>query len=343
MQSIEKTCCIISVHSPDIGKRLSCSGTVISGAGIVLCSGVLFRFLEEGNWFSSDKNFILPGSSSRTLDISVEYYEPNVGIHECSAESQLSVGGRPQPRQTAELLMLVNCPEFRSAFRNLFRETDKWNLIEGEYYEVESFDVLSWFAVLKVPHWNCNNAVPYVRGDCLKKGWPVMACGSAFGSQCSDLFLNTLSKGIVSNLYGEDNVVILTDARCLPGTEGGGLFVEDGRHAYRLVGLIVAPLCWKSSDWIGLTLVCSLSVILRNIHQSTIGHHGIQKAVGNISSKKLGQLLSERVITHPTVALVESGQFWGSGILYKHRMVLTCRHVVNGKSVVTVKFYEDGR
>lgn len=340
MQSIEETCCIISVHSPDTGKRLSCSGTLITSARIVLCSGVLFRFLEEGNWFSSDKNFILPGSSSRAFDISVEYHEPNVGINECSADSQLSVGGKP--RQTAELLMLVNCPEFRSAFRSLFRESDKWSLIEGEDSDVRSFDVLSWFAVLTVPHWNRRNTVPYVRSDSLKKGWPVIACGTPFGSECSDLFISTLSKGIVSNLFGDENAVILTDARCLPGTEGGGLFVKDERHAYRLVGLIVAPLCWKSSDWIGLTVVCSLHVILRNI-QSAIGHHGIQKAVGDISSNKHGLLHSESVTSDPAVALVESGHFWGSGILYRQRLMLTCRHVVNGKSTVTVKFNASGR
>lgn len=142
----------------------------------------------------------------------------------------------------------------------------------------------------------------------------------------------------MSNLFGDENAVILTDARCLPGTEGGGLFVKDGRHAYRLVGLIVAPLCWKSSDWIGLTVVCSLHVILRNI-QSAIG----QKAVGDISSNKHGLLHSESVTSDPAVALVESGHFWGSGILYRQRLMLTCRHVVNGKSTVTVKFNASGR
>ncbi|XP_041921983.1 peroxisomal leader peptide-processing protease [Alosa sapidissima] len=342
MQSVENACCIISVHSLDTGKRLSCSGTIISRTGIVLCSGVLFRFLEKENWFSSNKSFILPGSSSRNLDIRVRYHEPNVGMNECSALS--CVRERPVSSHNAELLILVNCPEFRSAFRSVFRETDKWSLIESEDSEVRNFDVLSWFAVLTVPYWNRSNTIPHVRSGSLKKGCTVIACGSPFGSQCPDLFMSTLSKGIVSNLYGEDNVVILTDARCLPGTEGGGVFVEDGRHVY-LVGLIVAPLCWKSSDWIGLTLVCSLHAILRNIQQSAMVNQAIQQCVGNISNNEhqLGLLSSESLVKNPTVALVQSGQFWGSGILYKHRLILTCRHVVDGKSVVKVKFYVDGR
>lgn len=342
MQSVEKTCCIISVHNSDTGKRLSCSGTIISRAGIVLCSGVLFRFLEKKDVFSSNKNFILPCSTSHNLDIRVEYHEPNVEINECSGEP--CVRERTVASHNAELLMLVNCPEFRSAFRHLFREPDKWSLIEGEDSEVRSLDVLSWFAVLTVPHWNRGNIVPHIRSDYLKKGCTVIACGSPFGSVCPDLFMSTLSQGIVSNLYGEDNVVILTDARCLPGTEGGGLFVKEERHVY-LVGVIVAPLCWKSSDWIGLSLVCSLHVILRNIRQSAICNHALQKVVGNISNNEHehGLLLSDGLASHPTVALVESGHLWGSGILYKHRLILTCRHVVDGKSVVTVKFYGSGR
>ncbi|XP_062376405.1 peroxisomal leader peptide-processing protease [Sardina pilchardus] len=342
MQSVEKSCCIISVHSLDTGKRLSCSGTVISRTGIVVCSGVLFRSLEKENSFSSNKSFILPGSSRRNLDIRVEYHEPNVGMNECSAEA--CVRERPVSSHNAELLMIVNCPEFRSAFRNLFRETEKWSLIDSEDSEARNFDVLSWFAVLTVPHWNGSNIIPHVTSGSLKKGCTVIACGSPFGSQCPDLFMSTLSKGIVSNLCGEDNALILTDARCLPGTEGGGLFVKGGRHVY-LVGLIVAPLCWKSSDWIGLSLVCSLHAILRNIKHSALGNQAIQKVVGNISSNEhqLGPQPSESLVKNPTVALVESGQFWGSGILYTHRLVLTCRHVVDGESVVKVKFSVDGR
>ena len=73
--------------------------------------------------------------------------------------------------------------------------------------------------------------------------------------------MSSLSRGIVSNLAGEENAVILTDARCLPGTEGGGLFLPRiNRSGVDLVGVIVSPLCWKANEWIGLTLVCSAQV-----------------------------------------------------------------------------------
>ena len=33
----------------------------------------------------------------------------------------------------------------------------------------------------------------------------------------------------------------------------------------KLAGIIVAPLCWKNNEWIGLTLVCSLRAIIESL------------------------------------------------------------------------------
>lgn len=346
MQSVENTCCVVSVLSSDTGERLSCSGIIIRQAGVVICSGVLFGFLDKQYCFSSNQTFTLPYDTGRKLNIQVEYHEPCVKMNECSGEPYAaSLLENPVSSHSAELLMMVNCPEFRSAIKSLFREADKWSLIEGEDSGMRNFDVLSWFAVLGVPQWKRDSVVPYMRSDALRKGRTVIACGSPFGSMCPDLFMSTLSKGIVSNLFGEDNVVILTDARCLPGTEGGGVFVKGQRHVY-LVGLIVAPLCWRSNDWIGLSLACSFHVILRNIRKSAVCSRELQESVrnisSNVSSKADTDSLLEDPAIHSAVALVEVGHLWGSGVLYKH-LVLTCRHVVDGKSVAKVKIHENGR
>nr|XP_023696871.1 peroxisomal leader peptide-processing protease isoform X2 [Paramormyrops kingsleyae] len=45
--------------------------------------------------------------------------------------------------------------------------------------------------------------------------------------------------------------------------------------------------------------------------------------------------------THPSNAItcrVDSNQFWGSGVLLNSQLVLTCRHVLNGKSRVVVRY-----
>ncbi|KAG1950483.1 GTP-binding protein SAR1a [Pimephales promelas] len=161
-----------------------------------------------------------------------------------------------------------------------------------------------------------------------------------------DLFMNSISKGIVSNLAGEENALILTDARCLPGTEGGGVFISKGGLSY-LVGLIVSPLCWKSDEWIGLTLVCSVHLILRNIIQAG----AMQKSLIEKSSQlTTGSIQAIQAATrrsgsefYPGVVLIETGLLWGSGVLLNQNLVLTCRHVVNEKSVVTVRVYFGGR
>ncbi|KAG7216297.1 hypothetical protein INR49_021701, partial [Caranx melampygus] len=156
----------------------------------------------------------------------------------------------------------------------------------------------------------------------------------------------TLSKGIISNLAGEDNAVILTDARCLPGTEGGGLFVVEGADSVCLIGLIVSPFGWKANEWIGLTLVCSVHLIFRNVirHMSTQdplrdawlhpGESGLHMSTTAHASK---------AVKYPTVCFVDSGQFWGSGVVVTSQLVLTCRHVVNGKSTVSLKFHHRDR
>ena len=149
--------------------------------------------------------------------------------------------------------------------------------------------------------------------------------------------------------------MILTDARCLPGTEGGGLFVmtEGDDHAH-LVGVIVSSLCWKGVEWIGLTLVCSVQVILRNIRDIITDRINVESTLKELSCLRGGAPESLRLMTtassfssslreHPVVCLIESGQFWGSGVLVASRLVLTCRHVVNGKKTVTLKFHHKSR
>lgn len=247
--------------------------------------------------------------------------------------------------------MLVNCLEFKKGVLQIFRDTDKWSFcggLEDEESHRES-QFMSWFAVLKVPSLNGvsnTGTIPWIKSSFLQKGCTVMACGSPFGSLCPDLFMGTLSKGIISNLAGKDNTVILTDARCLPGTEGGGLFLSQGDRSY-VVGIIVAPLCWKASEWIGLTLVCSLQEVLKNIQWCMDMQYPTWDTSLDYETAAFLDLppvtLTSVTQKYPTVALVDSGQFWGSGVLVSAQLVLTCRHVVNAKRVVTVKVYNSVR
>ena len=57
----------------------------------------------------------------------------------------------------------------------------------------------------------------------------VEICATPFGCLNPEVFLNSRSRGIVSNVAGPQGVLIMTDARCIPGCEGGGLFYCDGQ------------------------------------------------------------------------------------------------------------------
>lgn len=349
MESTERACCVVTVSGSSNHRPLSCSGVILNAqAGIVLCNGLLFSRFTNDKLSISDQRFLPSDSFNDNLKIGLNYSEQrDLEANQCACETCLMADSpSPHPHQAkAELLFLINCVEFRRAFQKMFRDADKWGFYGGEEDAemVRDAGFLSWVAVLRAPCLSVSSSgtIPLVNSSSLQKGCSVLACGSPFGALCPDLFMGTLSKGIVSNLAGEGNALILTDARCLPGTEGGGLFALHGGRP-RLAGLIVAPLCWKASEWIGLTLVCSLHVILKNIR-------GCMKTCDPLGDVHLQQMSTDfdsdahAAARCPTVALVDSGPFWGSGVLVSPRLVLTCRHVVSGKPVVTLKFNNKDR
>uniref|UniRef100_A0A8C2WII8 Peroxisomal leader peptide-processing protease n=1 Tax=Cyclopterus lumpus TaxID=8103 RepID=A0A8C2WII8_CYCLU len=332
VQEVETCCCVVQLFEAFSAKKpLSCSGVIVHRqTGTVICTGLPFsRFTTDREPLSSDRGFLSPENFSEKLKIRVTSKPTR------------------QREVSAELLMLVNCPEFKRAFQAVFQEADKWRFHVDEEDEELLTDAqsLSWFAILKASvsadsSPNTAGTIPWQSGSSLHKGCAVVACGSPFGSLCLDLFSSSLSRGIVSNLSGEDNAVILTDARCLPGTEGGGLFVVNGADTARLLGLIVSPFGWKANEWIGLTLVCSVHLIFRNIIRCTRAPDPLRDVwlhPGEACLLVSTAAQETMAVKCPTVCFVDSGLFWGSGVVVASRLVVTCRHVVNGKSTVTLK------
>ncbi|KAL7889972.1 hypothetical protein AOLI_G00022300 [Acnodon oligacanthus] len=344
--SVERTCCVVTVSenscSSKLRSPLSCSGVILSDqSGIVLCSGLLFSpFLIDKERISPNLTALQANNFSNNMQVSIHH----AAMTADKCRSKLSIKNGPQrPPQNAELLMMVNCMEFQKTFQSIFIEAEKWNFYSGDEDADILFDsiFLSWFAVLRMPGLATgtqSDTLPWVKSTSLIKGHSVLACGSPFGSFCPDIFMSTLSKGIVSNLAGEENALILTDARCLPGTEGGGLFVSNGDTPH-LVGLITSPLCWKSNEWIGLALVCSFHLILRNVLQAVTSHQSLREISAFMDIPQVSFSANQKPANekYPMVAVVESGQLWGSGILLNPNIVLTCRHVVNGKTLLQVR------
>nr|XP_020458696.1 peroxisomal leader peptide-processing protease [Monopterus albus] len=359
VKEVDRCCCVVKASEAFSAKKsVSCSGVIVHPqTGTVICTGFPFtRFIIDKKSLSPNHRILSPHSFSEKLKIRVSFCSRrDLDANQCVQGEAFTPSKSKTARQqevAAELLMLVNCLEFKEAFQALFQETDQWRFHGDEVDEelIRDAQFLSWFAVLKTavaadssPH---SGTIPWQSSLSLQKGCPVVACGSPFGSLCLDLFISALSRGIISNLAGEENAVILTDARCLPGTEGGGLFVVEGADSVCLTGLIVSPFGWKANEWIGLTLVCSVHVIFRNIITCISGQDLLRDVW--LHSGVVGLHLSttaheSKAVKYPTVCFVDSGHFWGSGVVITSQLVVTCRHVVSGKSTVTLKFHHRGR
>ncbi|XP_056326725.1 peroxisomal leader peptide-processing protease [Danio aesculapii] len=352
MNTAEEACCVVTVSEQPFtpgseDKASSCSGVFLHfQSGIVVCSGIVFsRFINDTQPIKKDTKILYPESFKKKTKVYIDY------THFC-ANQTCETDRRKTSRQEAHLVMLINCLEFQDAFHKIFKGPGNWDFYSGglDTEVLEDSRFLTWFALLKLPTSpKCpfKETIPWMRSGTLKKGCHVIACGSPFGGLCPDLFMNTISKGIVSNLAGDENALILTDARCLPGTEGGGVFINKGGRSY-LVGLIASPLCWKSEEWIGLTLVCSVHLILKNMLQAG---GFIKETLTSVSSQLVKGSLQPPLTAnresglevYPGVVLVETGWLWGSGVLLNQNLVLTCRHVVDEKSELTVKVNRGGR
>ncbi|XP_038045733.1 peroxisomal leader peptide-processing protease-like [Patiria miniata] len=207
---------------------------------------------------------------------------------------------------------------------------------------------ISWFALLKVGN-DCNdsgrlghalNAIrpSTLQDSFLQQGDPICLQTTPFGATCPAVFLNSISKGIVSNLAGPRHQLVMTDARCIPGSEGGGMYAtrrgKNNRQESVLAGVIVAPLCWKNNEWIGLTLVCSIQAILESLRSITDSPptKKISPAPALPEGSKSSRASPPSTVQQcmRSVVLIKVAGVWGSGVVIdaERGIILTCRHVV---------------
>lgn len=142
------------------------------------------------------------------------------------------------------------------------RNKSYWNVFKLEHYVIWHICLVVYIDVLYVKHRCfifCFSNLTITVGDA------VYVVGTPFGSLSPTVFLNSISKGVLSNIAGAHHELLLTDARCMPGTEGGAIYAQHWQHDSLPVGIVVAPLCWKANEWIGLSLGCQLSSVLNSL------------------------------------------------------------------------------
>ncbi|ESP02417.1 hypothetical protein LOTGIDRAFT_172074 [Lottia gigantea] len=248
----------------------------------------------------------------------------------------------------SKIIQIFSCDNFDKAFSSLFggscwtftSEDDKKDSSAIQEKDLNSIQELHLkfipkFILLKIStipqdYYLAEDYLPQINQDILNPHDLIKVCGTPFGNLSPEVFMNSWSNGIVSNVYGKRNCLLLTDARCVPGTEGGGVYtIENGIR--KLSGVVVCSLCWKNNEWVGLSIICSIQEILDTLNRKL-------SVIIPASSKQSLQRhdLSNAAVkaTLKRIVLVKVGTSWGSGILININpvLVLTCNHVVKDSS-----------
>ncbi|XP_041466736.1 peroxisomal leader peptide-processing protease-like isoform X2 [Lytechinus variegatus] len=264
----------------------------------------------------------------------------------------------------ARVLLLWKCKSFHDEVQTLMPVADGWELdygdkrgeigssshldsskdvvVDGEA-ETRKDNFLSWFALIQLKgdsQMSAQAPIKIIPSTGLHLAQPVVACGTPFATLSPSIFYNSLSRGIITKHCGKD--LVMTDARCMPGMEGGGLFVWNNKQRY-LAAMIVSPLCWKANEWIGLTLACSMTAILDSLQGMTsIDLSRVRSTNFGNSSHHSHRSNTETCPKHfQSVVLLRVGTVWGSGVVIdmNEGLILTCRHVVksSAQNQVSVK------
>ncbi|XP_063843650.1 uncharacterized protein LOC135090635 [Scylla paramamosain] len=200
----------------------------------------------------------------------------------------------------------------------------------------------------------------------VQKGNFVYVESSPFGSTSPSMFLNSLSHGIICNTGPEGQEVLLTDARCITGSEGAPVFVVVSGQR-RPCALVISPFCWQKGEWMGLTLLASLGPVLQTFLQSHTSsalllpknlstqksNHPTNIAAVAVESQSRNGVIDRNFMEGPlndmskSVVCIKCGKGWGSGVVISASpgIILTCAHVTY-KAIdkkVTVVLSDDRR
>ncbi|XP_046356784.2 peroxisomal leader peptide-processing protease-like [Haliotis rufescens] len=286
--------------------------------------------------------------TSQTADYSLKNYKTalvNTNIHEKCPKQTI---------HTAKLRSVFKCSRFEQAMKQLMPEGNwkfadsskdsgstsspnvpKDESVDGEDEQV--YKLLPYFVLVQLKRWNSYNSVMRVRStQCCRIGEPVELLATPFANLFPEIMLNSVSKGIISNLAGRNHCLILSDARCIPGSEGGPLFTLGGDDSRHLSGIVVSSMCWKNGEWIGFSLACSIHEVLGSIPR-------LNKLVDyDVELRKRQQgsgMVKNMSLTLEQVPLLKVGPSWGSGVILGQGqgLVITCSHVIKDSQKHTVQ------
>ncbi|KAG7199555.1 hypothetical protein KM043_014166 [Ampulex compressa] len=142
------------------------------------------------------------------------------------------------------------------------------------------------------------------------------------------VFIDSVARGVISNVVGNEKCVIMTDASTFPGCEGGPAYIIDDRDRRSVCGMVIAPLSWRHKEWVDYTFLANLrpclGEVLKERSHGVSSHYPLRSLRSASNTDSLGML-------DRSVVVVRCGPGWGTGILIDgdSGIFLTCSHVVN--------------
>ncbi|KYN03642.1 Peroxisomal leader peptide-processing protease [Cyphomyrmex costatus] len=151
----------------------------------------------------------------------------------------------------------------------------------------------------------------------LIRGSSVIIESTPFGNP---VFAGSIAHGVISNIVGDEDCVIMTDAYAFPGGEGGPVYIIPPNCKRRIIsGMVIAPLSWCRGEWVDYTFAANLAPCVFNILRKK-----------NLSCRPITSQENADVALDRGVVLVRCGINWGTGVLVHKNTgtFLTCSHVI---------------
>ena len=223
----------------------SCSGIVIDATrGLIITTASIFHpFLEGKHHNVLKRTLSLDHRWFRHVHVNVtveaDHGHKHKDILKHDDDSNLVDGDsidRRTEQHTGEILQMCKVPSFATQLSRLFSSSDGWRITDKnltntkessrETPHEDSLQILASFVLIKLKNWR-ERRQKLAASRHLNIGDTLYAVATPFGAMSLAVFMNSVSKGVVSNVAES---LFVTDARSVPGCEGGALYTGTYPH-----------------------------------------------------------------------------------------------------------------
>ena len=218
------------------------------------------------------------------------------------------------------VFLMIKCESFESSDETIGREKD-WTFVESKQMGGES-EVTDKAKVKQVLLQLAKQAAV----GKITKGAIIELVSTPFGNA---FFIDSVSRGIIGNLLGTNQCLIVIDVTSFPGCEGSPVFLINDCGRGNICGMVIASLSRYRGEWVNCTFAVNLLSLLKRILQSRV----LKDDSRCLSCEILPftwPSLPEIDTLEKSIAIVKCGPNWGTATLVDEQSgtFITCAHVV---------------